>query len=80
MVTILEVLLKTGLFFHKFTSSRVRDSSVGIASRLRAGRAKSWGSIPGRGNSFSLLYSVETGFGAHLTSYAMSTGDCFRVI
>jgi hypothetical protein len=32
------------------------------------------GSIPGRGKGFSLLHSVQTGFGAHLASYPMCTG------
>jgi hypothetical protein len=32
------------------------------------------GSIPGRGNIFSLLHSVQTGSRAHPTSYSMGTG------
>jgi hypothetical protein len=35
------------------------------------------GSIPDRGNTFSLLHSVPTGFGFQPTSYPMDTGGCF---
>jgi hypothetical protein len=35
------------------------------------------GSIPDRGRDFSLLYSVQSGFGAHPTSHAMRTGNSF---
>jgi hypothetical protein len=35
------------------------------------------GSIPGRGKRFFLLHSVQTGSGAHPSSYPMSTGGPF---
>jgi hypothetical protein len=37
----------------------------------------SLGSIPGRGNDFSLLNSVHTGSGTHPASYAMGIGSSF---
>jgi hypothetical protein len=56
---------------------RSRDSSVGTATRLRAGRPRSQGSIPDRGKTFSLLYNIQTGPGAHPASYPMGTGGSF---
>jgi hypothetical protein len=35
-----------------YISRRSQDSSVGIATRLRAGRHMNWGSIPGKANRF----------------------------
>jgi hypothetical protein len=51
-----------------------RDSSVSTATRLRVGRPRNRGSIPGRDKRFSLLYNIKTGFGVHPTSCAMGTG------
>jgi hypothetical protein len=45
------------------------DSLVGIGTRLRAGRPRSRGSIPGKASDFSLLHSVQTGSGSHPESY-----------
>jgi hypothetical protein len=43
---------------------RSQDSSVGIATRHGL---EGLGSIPDRARDFSLLHSVQTGSGAHLT-------------
>jgi len=32
---------------------------------------------PGEGESFSLHHDVQTGFGTHLPSYILSTGELF---
>jgi hypothetical protein len=50
------------------------DSSVGIANRLRAGRPRSQGSIPGRDKHFSLLHNVQTGSETYSAPYAMGSG------
>jgi hypothetical protein len=54
-----------------------RDSSVGIGTRLGAGRKRSRGSISGGGRDFSLLNNIKTGSGAHPASYTTGTGDFF---
>jgi hypothetical protein len=43
--------------------STSRDSSVGIATRLRCGWLKSLGSVTCSGRDFSLLHSVKGGYG-----------------
>jgi hypothetical protein len=53
------------------------DSSVGIATRLWAGRSRFYGSIPGGAGNFSLHHRVQNGFGAHPASYAMGTKGSF---
>jgi hypothetical protein len=45
------------------------DSSVGIATGWTAGRAGA--------RDFQFLHSVQTGSGAHPTSYSMGTGGSF---
>jgi hypothetical protein len=45
-----------------------QESSVGVASRLWAGRPRNRNSI------LSLLYNAQTTFGAHPDSYAMVLG------
>jgi hypothetical protein len=50
------------------------DCLVGIATRYGL---DSLGSIPGRGNDFYLLNSVETGLGAHPALCAMGRGSSF---
>jgi hypothetical protein len=47
--------------------------SVGIV-RLRAGKPKNRGSIPGMGKN-SLLYSFQTSSGTHAAFYPVGTGD-----
>jgi hypothetical protein len=48
-----------------------RDRSVRISTGYEMdGR----GSIPGKTRDFTLLYSVQTGSGAHQASYPMGTG------
>ena len=48
-------------------------------ARLRAGRPKNCGSIPGKGKRFlSLLHSVQAGSRAHPVSYSMDTRWYFR--
>jgi hypothetical protein len=44
---------------------------------LRAGRPRICVSIPGRGKSFSLLQSIQTGFETDAVSYSVSTGVSF---
>jgi hypothetical protein len=51
-----------------------RDGSVGIETGYKL---QGWGSIPGRGKSFYLLHSVQTGPGAHPASYTMGTMGSF---
>jgi hypothetical protein len=51
-----------------------RDNSVGIATGYELD-GRGW--IPDRGRDFSLLHSVQSGSGAHLTSHAMGTGNSF---
>jgi hypothetical protein len=53
--------------------NRSRDSSVGIATRLRAGRPRSRVPLPAGGRNISLLHNVHTVSRAHPASYAMST-------
>jgi hypothetical protein len=51
-----------------------RASSVGIATRLWAGRP---GFDSPLGQGFPLLHNAQTGSGAHPASYTMDTGVCF---
>jgi hypothetical protein len=44
---------------------------------LRAGQPRGRSLSPGRGQEFSLLHVVQTGFGVHPTSYPMGTGGSF---
>jgi hypothetical protein len=60
------------LFFFVLISGG-RDSSVGIATRLWAGRPRNRGSIPRQGQE-TFLHNVQTGSGAHPASYTMGTG------
>jgi hypothetical protein len=48
---------------------RAGDDSVGIETRLRAGRPRSLDSIPGRGKRFFSFHNVQAGSGAHPASY-----------
>jgi hypothetical protein len=52
-------------------------SSGSIVSCLRAGRSGDQGSIPDRGRVFVFSPCVQTGSGAHPTSYPMGTGGSF---
>jgi hypothetical protein len=64
-----------------------RNSWMWILTRLIFGFSKAgiatgygldgWGWIPGRGKRFYLLYSVQTGSGAHPASYPRGTEGCF---
>jgi hypothetical protein len=58
-------------------SVRSRDSSVGIATRLRTGRSAFHDSIPGGAGNFSLHHRVQNGSGAHPASYSMGTRVSF---
>jgi hypothetical protein len=51
-----------------------RDSSVGIATDYRLDDR---GSIPGGAGNFFLRHRVQSGSGAHPTSYPMGTGGFF---
>jgi hypothetical protein len=62
------------IFISKIFDNASRDSSVGIATGVQAGRPSSRGSIPGtRQESFSSL-NVQTGSGPRPASYPMGTG------
>jgi hypothetical protein len=50
---------------------RRRDSSVGIATRLRTGRSGGW--IPLKARDFCLLHNVHTGSEAHPVSCSVGT-------
>jgi hypothetical protein len=52
-------------------------NSVGIASRLRAGRSGIGGSILDRGKRLILLHEVQTCSRYHPTSYPMVAVVCF---
>jgi hypothetical protein len=47
-----------------------RDSSVGLVTKLRAGRSKCRSSIPAR----EKIFNVHTGSWAHSASYTLGTG------
>jgi hypothetical protein len=53
-----------------------RDSSVDIATRLRAGRRGVGVGFPVVAREFSLLHNVQTGSRAQLASYTMGIGSC----
>jgi hypothetical protein len=55
-------------------SKSSRDSSVNIVMGYGL---DSKGLIPGRATDFSLLHSVQTGPGAHPSSYIAGTGGSF---
>jgi hypothetical protein len=63
----------------QFTVNNIQlwNSSVGIATRLRAGRPGNRGSIPSKGERFSLLHNVQTSSEAYPATYPMGTGDSF---
>jgi hypothetical protein len=61
-----------------FSSSRSRDSSVCIVTRLQARRPRNRGSIRRRGKRFSLLHNVQTGYGTQPVSNTTSIGVYFR--
>jgi hypothetical protein len=50
--------------------------SVGITTRLRAGRPRVRGSIPGRGKRIFSLHNIQTASGAHPAPHTMGTGEC----
>jgi hypothetical protein len=52
-----------------YLHSKRRDSSVGIATRLGAGRLEFQGSIPAGAGNFSLHHRVQNGSGAHPGSF-----------
>jgi hypothetical protein len=54
-----------------------RDNSFDTLSRLRSGRPGNRRSILSEGRECSLLHNVETGSGAHPTSYVVCTGGSF---
>jgi hypothetical protein len=60
-----------------FNGSTWRDSSVGIVTRLRAGRSDDRVWFPAGAGNFSFRHRVETGFGTHPASYPIGTGGSF---
>jgi hypothetical protein len=58
------------------------DSSVGMPTRVWAGRLWNCGSIVVwflvEARDFSPIHNVQTGYGAHPASYMMNTGPCFH--
>jgi hypothetical protein len=53
-----------------------RDSSIGMAARLRTGRPRDLGLISSWARDFTLLHSVQTGPGVQPVSYLICTGGC----
>jgi hypothetical protein len=58
-------------------NSKARDSSVGTATRLRAGRSGFKGSSPGGAENLSLHHRIQNGSGVHSPSYAIGTRALF---
>jgi hypothetical protein len=56
-----------------FIHIKSRDSSVGIATRLQAGRSGFYGSISGGAGNLSLRHRVQNGSGVRPASYPMGT-------
>jgi hypothetical protein len=52
-------------------------ASVYILTVTRSGQPENLGSIPGGSKDFVVLYSVQTGLGAHLSSCPMVTVGSF---
>jgi hypothetical protein len=71
------VYVRPAINWHLLAPSVRRDSSVGVATRLRVRWLGNRGSIPGRDRDFSCLHNVQTGSGAHPASYSMSTRGFF---
>lgn len=65
-------MLGGGWIFFALYLGRSRCSIVGVATRLRTGWSSVW--IPVGLKDFSLLQNVQTGHGAHTTSYSMDAG------
>jgi hypothetical protein len=63
--------------FEQHTVQMSRDSAVGIATALRAGRPGVEEYESRQGQDFSPLYVVQTGSGAHPASYPMGVGGSF---
>jgi hypothetical protein len=59
------------LFSCLISTLRGRDSSVGIATRLRTGRSGGW--IPLKARDFCLLHNVHTGSEAHPVTCSLGT-------
>jgi hypothetical protein len=60
------------VYFHRIYLLNIYSvNPVAIATGYEQ---EGWGSIPGRGRRFSLLYSIQTESGAYPASYSMSTG------
>ena len=58
------------------TVKRSSNASVGIETRLRAGRSRF--QIVVGATDFSLLQNIQTGAGAHTASYSLGTGVLSR--
>jgi len=58
--------------------NKCRYSSVCVVTRMWAGRLDSKGCFSGRGKKPSLFQSVETSFGAHLSSYSVRILGCLH--
>jgi hypothetical protein len=56
-----------------------RDSSVGIATRLRTGRSGFVGLVPGGAGNSSFRHYVQTGPEAHPVSYPIGTGGALSL-
>jgi hypothetical protein len=63
---------RSGIFIHES-----RDSSVSIATRLRAGRSGFYGSIPGVGWDFFSSLPCPERLWTHTASYPVGTGGSF---
>jgi hypothetical protein len=51
---------------------------VDISGVVAGYRLDGRGLIHGRERDFSVLHSIQTGFGAHPSSYSVETGECFH--
>jgi hypothetical protein len=70
-----EVILSEVYILWSSSLSRNWESSVTIVTQLQAERPKNLISIPERRKNLYLLYSVQTGSGAHLVSYKICFGE-----
>jgi hypothetical protein len=64
-------------FFPSLVRHRSQDISVGITTRLRAGRQWSWSSIPDRSKRFIFYITSKPALGVHQAFYTVDTGGSF---
>lgn len=55
-------------YLKKVNSNQFGKTRTSEVKHVRAERRKNWGSNPNKGTVFSLLQSLQTGFGAHPNS------------